>query len=283
MTTIIRRSEGKSMTPDGIALYEQHWMPMGAKASVVIVHGYGEHSSRYKHVADFLAEHGYAVQTYDQRGHGKTGTGLHINAWEDFWADLDLMRSRASERLPGKPVFLYGHSMGGCIVASFAIAKQAEVGNTVAGLILSSALLKTPDNISPLLIQVSALLSKIAPKLKTIKLSAAGISQDPEVVAAYEADPLVYQEGMPARIGAEMNRAVAMIRTNMEALTLPVLIWHGTADVVTDPAGSQQLYERAQSADKTLKLYEGGFHEMHNEPNQDEVLRDLLAWLDERS
>jgi alpha-beta hydrolase superfamily lysophospholipase len=79
-----------------------------------------------------------------------------------------------------------------------------------------------------------------------------------------------------------MNRAVAIIQANMEALTLPVLIWHGTADVVTDPAGSQQLYERAQSADKTLKLYEGGFHEMHNEPNQNDVLSDLLAWLEER-
>jgi alpha-beta hydrolase superfamily lysophospholipase len=101
-------------------------------------------------------------------------------------------------------------------------------------------------------------------------------------VAAYEADPLVYHDKLPVRIGSEMNRAVAIIQANMEALTLPVLIWHGTADVVTDPAGSQQLYERTKSADKTLKLYEGGFHEMHNEPNQNEVLSDLLAWLEER-
>ena len=278
MTTIIRRSEGKITTPDGIALYEQHWMPMGAKASVVIVHGIGEHSSRYKHVADFLAEHGYAVQAYDQRGHGKTGSDLHINSIDEFWADLDLMRQHASERLPGKPVFLYGHSMGGCIVASFAIAKQPAV----AGLVLSSALLKTPDNISPLLVTVSALLSKVAPRLKTIKLSAASISQDPDVVAAYGADPLVYHAGIPARIGAELNRAVALIQANMEAITLPLLIWHGTADALTDIVGSQQLYARAQSADKTLKLYEGGFHEMHNEPNQDEVLQDLWVWLEGR-
>ena len=279
MTTIIRRSESKIAVPDGVSLYEQHWMPMGAKASVVIVHGIGEHSGRYKHVADFLAEHGYAVQAYDQRGHGKTGNDLHVNSIEEFWADLDFMRNCASERLPGKPVFLYGHSMGGCIVASFAISQQPSV----AGLILSSALLKTPDNISPLLISVSALLSKIAPRLKTIKLSSVAISQDPDVVAAYEADPLVYHAAIPARIGAELNRAVALIQANMEAITLPLLIWHGTADALTDIAGSQQLYERAQSADKTLKLYEGGFHEMHNEFNQDEVLHDLLAWLDGRS
>lgn len=279
MTTIIRRSEGKITTPNGTALYEQHWMPMGAKASVVIVHGIGEHSSRYKHVADFLAEHGYAVQTYDQRGHGKTGSDLHINSIEDFWNDLDFVRNRASERVANKPVFLYGHSMGGCIVASFAIARQPSA----AGLILSSALLKTPDNISPLLIRVSALLSKIAPRLKTIKLSSASISQDPEVVAAYDADPLVYHGGVPARLGAELNSAVALIQASMEAITLPMLIWHGTADALTDIAGSQQLYERAQSTDKTLKLYEGGFHEMHNEPNQDEVLGDLLAWLDARA
>jgi alpha-beta hydrolase superfamily lysophospholipase len=280
MTTIIRRSEGRLTTPDGIALYEQHWMPMGAKASVVIVHGYGEHSSRYKHVADFLAEHGYAVQTYDQRGHGKTGNNLFIKSWDEFWADLTLMLNRARERLPNKPVFLYGHSMGGCIVASYVITQQPD---EVTGIILSSALLKTPDNVSPLLIKMSALLSKLIPKLKTLTLTTAGLSQDPDVVAAYEADPLVYHDKLPVRIGSEMNRAVAIIQANMEALTLPVLIWHGTADVVTDPAGSQQLYERAQSADKTLKRYEGGFHEMHNEPNHDEVLGDLLAWLEARS
>ena len=279
MTTIIRRADGMANAPDGTALYEQHWMPMGAKASVIIVHGYAEHSSRYKHVADHLAEQGYAVQTYDQRGHGKTGTGAQINSWDEFLADLDFMLTRTRERLPGKPVFLYGHSMGGCVVASFVITRQPDV----AGLILSSAILKIPESISPLLVKLSAVISAIAPKLKTIKLSSAGISQDPEVVAAYDADSLVYREGMPARIGAEMNRAVALIQANMESLTLPMLIWHGTRDVVTDPEGSKQLYARAQSPDKTLKIYEGGFHEMHNEPNQAEVLMNLVTWLDGQS
>ena len=277
-TVVTRRVEGMIATPDGTTLYEQSWTPMGAKAAVLLVHGYGEHSSRYKHVAQFLAEQGYAVHTYDQRGHGRTGTDLLIESWDGFLTDLDFMLARVQERWPDKPIFLYGHSMGGAVVASFLISRQPEL----TGAVLSSALLKIPDSVSPLLVRISALVSKLAPRMKTIKLDSAHLSSDPEVVAAYEADPLNYHGGVPARIGAEMNKTVALIQANMEAIHVPVLIWHGDSDKVTDPEGSRQLFDRAASADKTLKIYEGGFHEMHNEPNQNEVLADLVAWLNER-
>lgn len=275
-TVVIRRSEGSVSSSDGTLLYEQSWIPMGAKAAVLLVHGYAEHSSRYKHVAHFLAERGYAVHTYDQRGHGRTGTGLVIDHWGQFLDDLDVMLSRVRERWPEKPVFLYGHSMGGAVVASYLISRQADVD----GAILSSALLKIPDTVSPMLIRLSALVSKIAPRLKTIKLDTALLSQDPEVVAAYNADPLNYHGGLPARIGAEMNRTVEVIQANMEAVQVPLLIWHGDSDRITDPEGSRQLYARAGAADKTLHIYEGGFHEMHNEPNQEDVFNDLVNWLD---
>ena len=244
-------------------IYEQSWTPMGAKAAVLLVHGYGEHSTRYKHVAQFLAEQGYAVHTYDQRGHGRTGSDAVIESWDELLSDLDFMLARVRERWPDQPIFLYGHSMGGTLVTSFVITRQPDV----AGIVITSAMLKIPDRISPILVRVSALLSKVAPRLKTIKLDTAHISKDPEVVAAYDADPLIYHGGLPARLGAEMNRTVALIQANMEAINVPVLIWHGDSDKVTDPEGSQQLHARASSADKTLKIYEGGFHEMHNEPN----------------
>jgi alpha-beta hydrolase superfamily lysophospholipase len=281
---ITHRSEGRLITPDGagVQLYEQAWLPSNIRAAVVLVHGYAEHSTRYKHVAGFLSERGYAVQTYDQRGHGKTDRGARIEKWADFWDDLDLVIAHTRARIgPDKPIFLYGHSMGGTVIVSYAITRQSLID--VAGLVVSSALLKVPSTVSPFIVKLGALISKIAPTLGTIPLVSAGISSDPAVVAAYDADPLVYHGKLPARIGAEMNRAVALIQSGMASITQPILIWHGTADVVTDPAGSQMLYERVQSADKTLKLYEGGFHEMHNEPNQAEVLADLAAWLDGHS
>ena len=138
-------------------------------------------------------------------------------------------------------------------------------------------------SIPPLLVRLSGFVGRVAPKLPTIKLDASAISRDPKEVEAYERDPLVYRGGIRARTGAEINRAIEEIKSRMEDVTLPLLIMHGTADRLTEVEGSKQLDARSRSDDKQLKLYEGLFHELLNEPEKEQVLLDIQEWLQNRT
>ena len=217
--------------------------------------------------------------SYDQHGHGKSdpaGPKAVIDTFDGLWDDLDIFMERARERADGKPVFLLGHSMGGEIIVSYVLDRDP----VVKGLLASAAAVKISDDISPLLMTVASMLSKIAPKMPTIVLDGTAISRDQAVVDKYDSDPLNYRGGVPARTGGEMNRVIKFINANMEKITLPILIMHGTADRLADPQGSKDLYARVQSADKTLKLYEGFYHEILNEPEKDQVIADMVQWLD---
>ena len=165
--------------------------------------------------------------------------------------------------------------MGGLIASMFVVTRQPDF----RGLILSGPAVKISDDISPLLVKLSSIIGKILPKLPTIKLDGNAVSSDPKIVKKYNNDPLNYRGGIPARTGAELNRATKMIQEQMEAIKLPMLILHGTADRLADPEGSKQLYERAESKDKTLKLYDGFYHEVMNEPGKEQVLGDIVKWV----
>ncbi len=272
-------STGTYESDDGLRLFEQGWSPAGTpKAVVAIVHGYGEHSCRYVHVAEELTRNGYAVSTFDLRGHGQSqgDPRTFVRSFDEHLDDLEHFLSRVRERHPGRPLFLFGHSMGGTISTLFAIARQPEI----RGLLLSGASLKLSDKYSPSLITLAKIISFVFPKLRLLKLDASAVSRDPEVVRDYVRDPLVYHGGIPARTGAEMNRAMELIRQRMEALEVPLLIMHGTGDLLADPEGSRQLYDRAESGDKDLRLYEGLYHEILNEPEKAQVLADMVEWLD---
>ncbi len=276
----IQLEEGSFKTYDGLNLFEQRWQPATEpKAVIVIIHGYAEHSGRYAHVAEYLVNHGYAVETFDLRSHGKSsGKNTQIKSFDEFLSDVDLFLTRVKERHPNTKLFLLAHSMGGTITTLFAITRKPDI----KGIILSGATLKLSDEISPLLVRMSSIIGKILPKLPTIKLDGNAVSRDPEIVQKYNTDPLNYRGGIPARTGAEFNRAIKLIQKQMELVTLPLLILSGTADRLSDPEGSKQLYERAQSKDKTLKLYEGLYHEILNEPEKEKVLGDIVAWMDKR-
>lgn len=276
----IKHEQGTFKTNDGLDLFEQRWQPdKDAKAVIVILHGYAEHSGRYAHVADYLVNHGYAVATFDLRSHGRSdGKNTFIRSFDEFLSDTDLFVKRVTERHPRQKLFLLGHSMGGLIASLFVVTRKPDV----KGLMLSGASLKISDEISPLLVKLSSVIGAILPKLPTIRLDGTAVSRDPEVVKKYDSDPLNYRGGIPARTGAEFNRGVKQIQEQMEAITLPLLIMHGTADRLADPEGSKQLYQRAQSKDKTLKLYEGFYHEILNEPEKEKVMADIVGWVDER-
>ncbi|HYM14242.1 MAG TPA: alpha/beta hydrolase [Dehalococcoidia bacterium] len=275
----MRHSTGTFESVDGHPMFEQHWLPDGpARADLVIVHGYAEHSGRYEHVGAYFAERGVAVRAYDLRGHGCSGgERVLVRSFDEHLEDLETFI--AGVRDPDRPLFLLGHSMGGGIVALHAAERRPDV----RGVLLSGAVLSRPGGLRGLIAGVLVLAGRAFPKWKLGKLDAATVSRDPAVVAKYDADPLVYRDGMYAGTLSAMMRAVGRIRKRVARIDRPLLIMHGTADALVSPDGSRWLYAHAGSRDKTLKLYDGLYHEILNEPEQREVMGDIAAWMDARA
>lgn len=269
-------------THDGEKLYLQAWEPeTGRKAAILIIHGLGEHSGRYAHLATKMNENGYAVYTFDGRGHGKSSLPkptAYIKNMEDYLKDVDALFHKMKTYVGDLPCFLYGHSMGGGIVTHYALAYRPDV----AGILLSGAALLPGEDISPLLIKLSSFLSRVTPKLPTLKIDSTHLSHDPEVMVKYNADPLIYSKGIPARTGAELLKMTRFIGLHVHEFNLPVLIMHGTEDYLTNLEGSKMLYQKANSKDKTLQLYEGFYHEIINEVEKEQVMADMIDWMDER-
>ena len=264
---------------DGLTLFEQSWMPEDeCKAVVLLVHGLGEHSARYAHVAEFLTSRNIGVETFDHKGHGKSdGRRAFVNSFDEHLRNLDIFAGRVRERREKTPVFLYGHSMGATIAALYTITRQPDF----RGLLISAVLVKMGDDISPMLVKMSSIIGKYAPKMKTTKLDSASISRDPHIVKDYDEDPLNYRGGIPARIGAELILAMNRIQAQMGKITLPILIMHGSCDKITDPNGSQELFDGIGSKDKTIKLYDGFYHEIHNDPEKQKVFDDIAGWIED--
>lgn len=269
--------ESTFTTADNFTLFERTWTCENAKGVVLITHGIAEHSGRYEHVANSLVDAGFSVVAFDLRGHGKSsGKRNYIDSFQDYLNDLEEVLARTKTHFSNLPIFLFGHSMGGGITTLFSIERQPDV----RGILLSAPSVKVSDDISPFLQKISGVLSVIAPKLPAVKLESKDISKDPAVVEAYDNDALNYRGGILARTGAELLKSTRTITTQASAIALPILIMHGTADKLADMSGSEMLYEKVSSADKTLKLYDGLYHEILNEPEQDQVKTDMISWLD---
>ncbi len=271
--------EGRLDGTGGVELYWQAWLPESdARAVVVISHGVSEHSARYAHVGERLAAAGYAAYALDHRGHGRSqGKRVMVDADETV-ADLRAFIELAAARTAGKPVYLLGHSMGAAIAIGCAVRHQ----DALAGLLLSGAL-ADPDAASPVTRAISKVLSTVAPGLGVYQVDASLISRDPEVVRAYEQDPLVHHGKLPARTVAELTGAVGRFPDEVPALCLPLLVMHGGEDSLTTIAGSRMVHERASSSDKTLEIYDGLRHEILNEPEKERVISEMIEWLDARS
>jgi alpha-beta hydrolase superfamily lysophospholipase len=278
----MQHTTGTLRAHDGLALHTRRWWPdQPPRAVVLLVHGIAEHSGRYAYLAAHLLLHRIAVLTYDHRGHGHSeGLRTHVDAFEEYLNDLDLALAWAREEARDLPLFLMGHSMGGLIAARYVVDRRPE---DLAGLILSSPALQVPSDLSPLLQRIAGTVSRLAPRLRATRLDLAHLSRDPAVARAYREDPLCDKGGIRARLGFEILEATRHVRSHPEAFTLPLLLFHGTADRITDPAGSRWLYEQAPAGDKTLNLYDGFYHETFNEPERERVLDDLAGWIEARA
>lgn len=256
-------------------IFWQSWIPEQPSTVVVIAHGASEHSDRYRHVAEALVAAGCAVYALDHRGHGRSqGARALIDRMGNAVADLATLIVLARSEQPVLPTYLLGHSMGGAVALSYAIRDQDHL----AGLILSGPLaaLEAAPAAQRL---IARTLSTLVPRLPLFAIDASQISRDPAVVAAYEQDPLVYHGKLPVRTVAELAAAIDSFPQHLPAITIPTLTMYGTADSLCPPEGSMLVHERISTSDKTLKPYEGLYHEIFNEPERQQVIDDVVAWL----
>jgi alpha-beta hydrolase superfamily lysophospholipase len=261
-----------------VNIYFQSWLPEGEpKAAILIVHGLAEHSGRYGNVVSHFVPMGYAVYGIDHLGHGKSeGERVYVKRFDDYTNTLKAYFDKVRGSQSGKPIFLVGHSMGGLISAVYLLDHQSEL----AGAVLSGPAVKIPSDVTPATIFVGKILSTLIPRFGLIGLEAEGVSRDPAVVQAYVSDPLVYRGKMTARLAAEMLQAMQTITAQAARITLPILILQGGADRLVDPSGARMLYDAVSSADKEIRIYDGFYHEVFNEPERDKVLGDVETWLE---
>jgi len=266
---------------DGTCLQAYEWKPASGQVvgAVVIVHGIRDHASRYAALAEALAARGLIVYSQDLRGHGDSGGDRQrFDSMAQMVGDADLAVEEAKKLNPGLPVFLYGHSMGGLISTEYALAH----GDKLRGLVLSGAALKLPPTVSDGEKGAARFFSAVLPGLPAQAVDDTQFVRDPAAKKELAADPLVDHGNLPARSAAAALDGIDDVQKRMGELKVPVLILHGSADKATNPEGSKELNARAASADKTLKIYEGVFHDLMHEPERAQITEEVVGWITAR-
>jgi acylglycerol lipase len=247
------------------------------RASIVIVPGFNAHSGYYAWVSKQFVAVGLAVYAVDLRGRGNSdGERFSVENFEDYVSDIEAVVKVVRSRESGVPLFLLGHSAGGVVSCLYTLAHQTEM----AGLICESFAheLPAPDFV----LAVFKGLGHLTPHAHVLHLPNEAFSRDPNAVKVMNEDPLIAHETQPAQTIAALVRADERLKKEFPLITLPILILHGTLDKAAKPSGSQHLYDRVGSVDKTLKLYDGGFHDLLNDIDKRVVIEDIQAWIDHR-
>lgn len=268
--------EFKWQTEDGLRLYAQGWQPeTEPTAAICLVHGLGEHSGRYAHLAAFLNQAGYVLLAFDLRGHGKSeGQRGHTPSYEALLDDTAHFLDGAAGRYPDCPRFLYGHSLGGNLVINHALRRRPPL----AGVIATGPLLRPAFEPPAWKMTLAKIMYRLWPTLSLSNgLDRQALSRDPEVVRAYNDDPLVHDR-LSARLGMDMLQAGLWSLEHAAEFPLPLLLMHGSADRVCSPQASREFAAQAGEG-CTLQIWDGFYHEIHNEPEQGEVFEYLLEWL----
>lgn len=262
----------------GLRIFTRYWEASGTpKASLVICHGVNSHGGQYIRAGEEFSARGYAVTALDLRGRGRSeGERFYVDTIDDYVSDLSQTIELARSRHPDLPVYLLGHSAGGVTSVTYALDYQ----DRIAGLICESFAFRVyAPNFALKLLEGA---SHIAPHAHVLRLKMEDFSRDPAWVAQLNADPLTLDEVQPVQTVASFARAGERFEREFSRITLPLLILHGTADKATRPDGSQQFFDEAGSPDKKLNLYEDHYHDLLNDLGREEVMDDIVEWMDAR-
>ena len=262
----------------GMNIFVRSLHPHGAtRALVILCHGFNSHSGYYVWVGEQLAARGFTAYALDLRGRGRSdGERFYVDKISDWVTNVADVVQLAKSRHSGLPVYLLGHSAGGVISCLYCLDNQQEL----SGFICESFAFRVPA--PDFAIAALKGLSHLAPHAHVLRLKNEDFSRDASVVGQMNKDPLIAHETQPTHTVAELARADDRLAHNFGLVSLPILILHGTADRATKPSGSQQFYDDALSTDKTLKLYEGHYHDLLNDVGKEAVLADIVQWMDAR-
>ncbi|KAK1371902.1 Monoglyceride lipase [Heracleum sosnowskyi] len=271
-------------TARGETLFTQTWTPVLTKTRglVVLLHGLNEHSGRYSDFAKQLNTTGFKVYGMDWIGHGGSD-GLHayVHSLDDVVTDVKSFIGKVLADNPGLPCFCFGHSTGAAIILKAVLDPKIET--RIDGVVVTSPAVGVQPS-HPILRVVAPIFSVLLPTYQFGAANKQGtvVSRDPEALLAKYSDPLVYTGSIRVRTGYEILRISAYLQQNLEKLTVPFLVLHGSADAITDPVASQRLYKEASSADKSIKLFPGLLHDLLFEPERGEIVQGIIEWLSNR-
>ena len=270
------QTEFSLQTTDGLNLRGFKLLPKGnCKAVIALIHGMGEHSLRYIHVAKFFADHGFATMGIDLRGHGKSdGKRGHTPNYEALMNDIESFLKKVKQEFSELPIIIYGHSMGGNLTLNYLIRRQPEL----SAAIVTSPYLKLAFEPPKWKVVLGKLSAGLIPTLsQSTGLETAAISRDKKVVRAYEVDELVHDK-ITSAFFVNVHFAGPYVIENAAKIKMPLLVMHGLEDRLTSPEGTKEFMQNAGS-NVTVKYWPGLFHEIHNEPEQQEVFQTELDWL----
>ena len=279
MSTLIRRIETQADLSGAGFRYLRSWVPEEATRSMVLIHGYGEHSGRYDEMAMYFAARGFAVHALDQAGHGRSrGPRGDVDRFDRLMEEVVALVERARRALPEAPVVLVGHSMGGLVAAATAIFHSPEIDR----LVLSGSLLEVSADHTRWKQLPARWLAPLGSRVGlSVGIDPRGLSRDAEVARRYGVDPFV-KDRMSARFAAGMLETMRRVRSQASELSRPVLLLHGEDDPISPNSGSQAFFASLSGdriADSDLKLYPDLLHEIFQEPEREQVWEDMLAWL----
>ena len=277
MTMVATAQEERIESTKGVRIFVRSWRPEPARAVIVVCHGVNSHSGQYVWVGEQFAASGLATYALDLRGRGKSdGERFYVEDVADYVSDVAATVKLAKSRHPDLPVILLGHSAGGVVSSMYVLENQAQL----AGFICESFAFQVPA--PGFALAAIKGLSHVAPRLPVLKLKNEDFTRDPAALEALNNDPLTAHEVQPAITVAALVRADERLRQEFPLITLPMLIMHGTSDKATVCHGSEFFFETVGSKDKTLKLYEGHYHDLLNDVGKEAVMADVKAWIDSR-
>ncbi|MEW6128626.1 MAG: lysophospholipase [Acidobacteriota bacterium] len=272
--------EEQRVVADKTKLYLRRYASANSPTEIVIVHGFGEHSGRYELLVEHLLAQGFSVTTYDHRGHGKSaGLYGHVDGFADYEDDLEFIVSAIYAEQQPKKLFLVGHSMGGLVALRYLMKPRANI----SGAVISAPLVEIAAKVPASKLLIAKISAKLLPRMRMQnEINPAVLSRDASIGKAYAADPLVGKM-VSSRWFVEAVKAMNELQYQASQITLPLLVMHGTEDKLASCEATKKLFSQIRSADKELKIYEGYYHELFNEPEKQEVYERVSEWLNSRS